>query len=172
MNRFFAILVTSLAVLFGGLTASAQAASGDTYVDTFVVPDPSLDKCSFGNGVAFVGIEGVSWTVNGEPYSFAPAASTLWLPDGFKGTITATSTVPGVELYERSADRRGTSLSWEQVVTPVRGYCSRIDDIASQRSTLSAQLEATTATIAKQASRIERQAETIQRLRAKLRSER
>lgn len=171
MNRIARTIVTIAAAIlaFGTVsTLPAQADTGDTYVDTFVVPDPSIGGCDIGNGISFTAADGVAWTVNGEPYTFTPQSRTLWLPNGFTGTVTATSTIPGVQLYELSANRRGASLTWEHVVTANAGLCSQISDLASQGDALTAQVDALTAELSVTKAKVERQRATIQRLRDKL----
>lgn len=160
MKKLISMIVLTVAT-FGAVTipTAAHAADPVTYVDSFTTADPSLGDDCMGNGITFVGDVDVAWTVNGTPYSYTPQSRTLWLPDGFDGTVTATST-NGVPLVEIDTGRQAQSLSWHHTVDAVD--CSRpVKCDTTQADALAVELAVTKA-------KVERQRAIINRLRAKL----
>lgn len=159
--KIISTILASIALVLSGLVAAPALAVDVVYVDSFVVPDPSLGDDCMGNGITLVGDAGVTWTVNGEPYAFTPQSRTLWLPQGFDGTITATA-APGFELFEIDAERGGTSLSWHHVVEPQPcGTPTSCTDNSAQLTEQAVELSVLQA-------KIDRQRARINRLRAKL----
>lgn len=168
MKNLLTTLALTFGLLFGGLVAPAHAATV-VNVGSFVVPDPSLSGCDMGNGIRLVGFEGVDWQVDGDPIEVTPQGSTLWLPNGFDGTVTAVAQ-PGYELHEIATQRSGETLSWHHVVLPLGRACSGLVTCDQTANDHRAQLAAANARVERLQRIADRRADTIQRLRAKIRA--